>query len=158
MWRPLLVIAEVAGGDWPFRVQEALDVLGSTARTDTASEGMRLLADIRHVFYQRGLDRIPSQELAAALMEIEDAPWGDWDGDPTRRLPPLLEPYGIKPKAMKFGNSTLNGYLRKSFEQHWRRLLPEYEPPEGKDPRPSNPAEPTKARGRWSRLLPRAGR
>jgi Protein of unknown function (DUF3631) len=157
VWRPLLAVADAAGEDWLRRAQEALETLGSTARTDTASEGVLLLADIHRVFNERGVSRIRSKELAAALMEIEESPWGDWDGDPTRPLARLLKPYEIEPKTIKFGSKPLNGYLRKSFEEPWRRLLGEYEPPERADPAPSAPEEPTRRRGRWRRFIGRAG-
>lgn len=49
-WRPLFAMAEVAGGDWPKRVAEALAKLTSRANDDVESLRMMLLADIQQIF------------------------------------------------------------------------------------------------------------
>ena len=51
-WRPLLAIADQAGGEWPARARAAAVTLSAGA----AAEGRRemLLADIRAVFVERG--------------------------------------------------------------------------------------------------------
>ena len=75
---PLLAIAELAGGEWPEIAREALVELCSSAQARDESIGVRLLADIKDIFKDGDVDRIPSADLAAALAEIETSPWGEW--------------------------------------------------------------------------------
>ena len=58
-WRPLFAIAEAAGGGWPERLEKAA---GTLAPDDTDAEGrsVRLLADIRTIFDNRGEAKRPS--------------------------------------------------------------------------------------------------
>src|SRR5207302_3784568 len=65
------------GGDWPRRGREAAIELLAAQRSDAASLGVRLLADIGAVFDQAGTDRLTSADLAAQLAAIEEAPWGE---------------------------------------------------------------------------------
>ena len=80
-WRPLLAIAEVAGGKWPARGQTAA-LKSVAADIDDASLLELLLGDIRDDFRQAGgeqgrpADRIPSAALAEALAEIGGATLG----------------------------------------------------------------------------------
>ena len=71
-WRPLLAIADVAGGDWPERAR------GIAAQTVDADQAKRvgLLADIRDAFDARKVEQLKSAELAAALVALEGHPLG----------------------------------------------------------------------------------
>jgi hypothetical protein len=68
---PLLAIADAAGVEWPEVARRALVELCAEARAVDASNGVHLLSDIRATFRSRGVDRIPSVDLVAALVEIE---------------------------------------------------------------------------------------
>jgi Protein of unknown function (DUF3631) len=131
-WEPLLAIADLAGGNWPERARRAALELSAGQLREEESVGIRLLADIRRVFTEHGADRLPSTELAAALGEIEEAPWGDWRGKTldTRALAGLLKRYDIRPKVIRIGDKTPSGYLKEWFEDPWRRYLPAQEPSE----------------------------
>ena len=72
-WRPLLAIADTAGGDWPQRARNAL-AQGHAADDDGALIEI-LLADIRDVFAEQRTAKIFSAELAEGLKEIEGRPW-----------------------------------------------------------------------------------
>ena len=78
-----------------------------------------LLGDIRAVFDEQSIDRLPSTELVAALTDMEESTWGDLDGRPfdARKLAKLLNPYGIRPGGHRMGaeKKTAKGYLRSAF-------------------------------------------
>jgi hypothetical protein len=80
------------------------------------------------VFDAQGIDRLPSTELAAALTEMEESPWGDLDGRSldARKLARLLKPYGIRPTGQRMGaeKKTAKGYLRSDFTDAWSRYVP----------------------------------
>src|SRR5205814_1461573 len=61
-WRPLLAIADAAGGEWP---QRARAIAAATVDADQIKR-VGLLADIREVFEAKDLERIRSADLAAA--------------------------------------------------------------------------------------------
>ena len=68
---PLLAIADLAGGDWPIAARHALVKLCAEAQASDQSIGVRLLSDIRVNLEERGVDRISSEDLVKALLEIE---------------------------------------------------------------------------------------
>ena len=115
------------GGDWPERAQRSALTLSVTATSDDDSLGVRLLADIRRVFLATGADKLFTETLIDQLGAIEDAPWGDWYGKPIspRKLSQMLKPFGVKPKGLRIGEETKNGYERAAFEEAWQRYLPE---------------------------------
>src|SRR5690606_13583832 len=77
-WRPLVAIADAAGGDWPSRARRAARFLSGAA--DPADEGpaVQLLADLRALFEARGVDRLASAEIVETLATLEDRPWPEW--------------------------------------------------------------------------------
>ena len=126
-WEPLLAIADVAGAEWPQRARNAALVLSVGDAREDDSLGVRLLRDIRTVFQERGVDRLPSAELVEALVAMEEAPWGDLKGKPisARILARLLGRgrYEIKPRVVRVGEATPRGYARQGFEDAWERYL-----------------------------------
>lgn len=124
-WEPLLAIADTAGGDWPTRAREAAIGLHGDEDAQRESEGIRLLADARDVFDVRGEDRIPSADMAEALAELEESPWGDLRGRSldARGLASRLRPFGIRPKKIRVEDRTLQGYDRADFGDAWGRYL-----------------------------------
>jgi hypothetical protein len=82
-WRPLLAIADAAGGDWPERARRVLAAMAGA--NDDQSTGAMLFADIRDIFSEREADRLPSSELAEALVAIEGRAMAS-------RSPPMASP------------------------------------------------------------------
>jgi putative DNA primase/helicase len=125
-WRPLLAIADAAGGAWPARMRDvAMAAVG--ARRDDGSARTRLLADIRAVFAEAGVDRITSAALCAALATREESPWGEWSGGkaitPTG-VAKLLAPFGVGPQSIRLaGGATPKGYALESFADAFVRYL-----------------------------------
>jgi len=130
-WRPLLAIADIVGGDWPGRARNAAIALSAGGDTEQSSLRTQLLADIRDIFKEQQADRLPSSDLAQALANMEERPWGDWHGKAITPnvLARQLQHFRIRPGNAKFDGKTLKGYERRQFEEHWSRYLPGDAPP-----------------------------
>ena len=126
---PLLAIAQCAGGDWPQRAERALIALcRNVAEQQEGSQGVALLVDVMAVLSRSGADRTATQDLLKELLKIETSPWSECDrGKPLSPygLSRLLQPFGIRPKDLRFGSATRKGYLRADFEESWARYLPQ---------------------------------
>jgi len=123
-WRPLLAIAEVAGGEWLARAQRAAETL--SASEDDQPRGIQLLADIKGVFERLETDRLTSAGLVAQLTSMEERPWTEWrDGKPLtkRQMANLLKPFGIQPRTVRIADETAKGYALGSFDDAFRRYL-----------------------------------
>jgi len=96
-WRPLLAIAEVAGGHWPGTARGIAESLNGKSSEETA--GIMLLDDLQRIFAE-GKDQITSVSLIETLVAMEDRPWPEWkSGMPitARQVAKLLEPFEIRP-------------------------------------------------------------
>ena len=125
-WSPLLAIAETIGEDWPEKAREAARVLSGESEPDTASNGVRLLADIRDLFEEKASDKFGLQELCAHLAELEERPWGQWrNGKPMNphQLAKLLRAYKISSKTIRKDGTISKGYDRDLFEDAFSRYL-----------------------------------
>jgi len=126
-WRPLLAIADTAGGRWPELARDAAATL--CARRDAEDESARtmLLSDIRDLFDARNTDRLPSEDVVKALTQMEIRPWPEWKaGKPItqRQLATLLKPFRIEPKVIRTLAKTPRRYLREQFDDVFSRYLP----------------------------------
>src|SRR5262245_19018111 len=74
-WRPLLAIADVAGGEWRERARKAAEA-SRYAEGDDGSRLEILLADIRDAFADKA--EMPSADLVKALVELEGHPWAEF--------------------------------------------------------------------------------
>jgi putative DNA primase/helicase len=122
-WKPLLAIADVAGGHWPTRAREVAELLATTARRAKPSRGLMLLADIRDSILTKDMEAISPAELAIKLGALEGRPWGDWQDrgaiTPTE-IATLLAPYDIE-VSKDGGRAT---YLVARFDDAFTRYLP----------------------------------
>jgi len=124
-WRPLLAVADQAGGDWP-RIARNVAETAETAKDDQSVRSM-VLGDIRYIFAARGVDRLPSAALADALGGMENRPWSEWrNGKPitAAALARLLAPFGIIPGTKRHGGATFKGYLLADFADAFESYLP----------------------------------
>ena len=133
IWRPLIAIAEQAGGHWPRRATDAAVHLNERRQQGETSDTIRLLADIRTAF--AGYDRMQTSELVVRLGDIDEAQWREWHGREftATTLAKLLKGHGIAPRQHKFDGKNLRGYLVADFTDAWNRYLP---------PPPATPATP----------------
>jgi len=125
-WRPLLAVADLAGGPWPERARRAA-VLLSTDCTDDDSAGVLLLGDLERLFRDREADRLSSAAIISELVEMEDRPWPEWrNGKPLskRQLARLLKPFGAAPKPLWIDDKAQRGYDRADLKDAFARYLP----------------------------------
>ncbi len=126
-WRPLLAIADLAGGEWSRRAREAALALSRGAGDEAESIRVQLLGDIRAVFEKLNDDRIPSKELAERLHRMEDRRWPEYGrtGKPisVAQIARLLKPFTISPGTIRWGAETSKGYKLKAFQEAFSRYL-----------------------------------
>jgi hypothetical protein len=124
-WRPLLAVADAAGGEWPERARQAL--AQSQAAVDDQSRLGLLLADIKAIFAEKGGDRLGSLELVSALGAIEGRPWAEYrHGKPItqNQLARTLKSLGIAPERIRDSDKQARGYLLARFSDAFERYLP----------------------------------
>jgi hypothetical protein len=138
-WEPLVIVADLAGGDWPERARAAAKTLTAEAEDDTsASMSLRLLTDCREVFGSELAMR--TTELVDKLKANDEAPWATYGpaGLSARKLGDMLRAYKIKSTNVRFADGQAKGYLRADFADSWERYCP---PPS----QPSHPRFPLSA-------------
>jgi putative DNA primase/helicase len=121
-WRPLLAIADIAGGDWPDRARRSAEKLSAGRSGETI--GVILLDDIRQIFSARETDQITSADLVGDLTAMEHRPWPEWKNDKPltqRQLARLLEPFDIAPTDLWTGDKCLKGYKLSQFADAFTR-------------------------------------
>ena len=112
-WRPLIAIADQAGGPWPERARAV--ALALSGGEDTEALGVLLLHDLAGLFDERQVERIPTAEIIGALGRMETRPWPELSrGKPitARKLAGLLGGFGVKPRTVRAdGGNPSKGYL-----------------------------------------------
>ncbi len=118
--RPLLAVADLAGGEWTQRALRALcEITGADAGEDK-SAGVELLSDVRDAFESLGVDRISTKDLREHLIDMEERPWCEWTARghhypaearqaaqalrhhrPEHRAGARQDPQGIPPRAVR---------------------------------------------------------
>lgn len=135
VWEPLLIVAQLAGGNWPDTAREACKVMcANTDAEDSDSPDLLLLGDVRDIFGNATFIR--SSELVSHLKMLHDSPWFDEMLTPAK-LSSKLRGYGIHPRHS--ADKTRRGYYRADFRDTWIRYLS----PENS----SEPSEPSEAWG-----------
>jgi hypothetical protein len=135
-WEPLLVVADLAGGDWPRRAREAAVALVTVARETPVSLNLRLLEDLRTVFLNRlvaieqaqphGLN---TKTILDDLCALEDSPWQTINKG--ERLSPdqlsrRLRDYSVKRTNLRLTpgvREQSKGYPIALLADAWRRYL-----------------------------------
>jgi putative DNA primase/helicase len=123
-WRPLLAIADLAGGEWPQEARWAACLL--SGQEQDGAIGVELLRDIRSAFGDA--DVIRSSDLVAKLTADPERPWAQWKhGRPLtqKQLAALLAPFHIisltvHPPGLPDGK----GYRRIDFKEAWAAYCP----------------------------------
>jgi hypothetical protein len=128
-WRPLIALADAAGGHWPETARKAARTLSGNRDDREESASVLLLGDIRTWFEEPGArsNVVETVELLSYLASMETRPWAQWrDGkglDPIG-LAKLLRGYDIQPKSVRIGTRSPKAYRRQQFEDAWTRYLP----------------------------------
>jgi putative DNA primase/helicase len=130
-WRPLLAIAEAAGGDWPQKARQAAMMLAGDD-PDELSRIELLLSDIRAIFEgveadENGNRAITSATLIEKLVAIVPRPWAEYgkSGKPItqNKLARLLKPLRIQPDRVSLDEVRLHGYRLTQFLDAFDRYL-----------------------------------
>jgi hypothetical protein len=126
VWEPLLAIADAAGGDWPDRARTAAVALNNARAERDPSLGIQLLASCRRVFAEHADDRLTTEALVQALIDLDEAPWADLRGKPldARGLARRLRKYDVRPDTHRFPEGPKRGYRTEDFHDAWLRYLP----------------------------------
>jgi hypothetical protein len=125
VWEPLLMVADLAGADWPKRAAEACTAFVTGAQDDTASTGTRLLADLRAEFGDA--PQLFTQTILDRLHALSESPWADWSyGKPfsARDLADLLKEYQVRSRQLRIGEDSRKGYRRADLAEVWACYLP----------------------------------
>jgi hypothetical protein len=125
-WRPLIAIAEEAGGEWPDKARMAALALSGGQQIDDEVK-TQILADLMQIFDDQQADKLASKTICDALAEMEERPWPEWkNGRPitATQLGRLLKPFGISPGTIRLEGKTAKGYKRADFEDTFARWLP----------------------------------
>jgi Protein of unknown function (DUF3631) len=130
-WRPLLSLAEVAGGEWPERARRAALALEDS---ELAAEDLcvELLADVRQIFDAQKVpakrETLFSSELLSALLSMMDRPWPEAGRNgralTERGMADLLKPFSIRThKTVRRDQRTGKGFRRAEFEDAFSKYL-----------------------------------
>jgi putative DNA primase/helicase len=123
-WRPLLALADAAGGRWPKLARKIAQVL-SGGRADEPTAGILLLADVRALYAAE--DIFATKDLLAELAKLEERPWPTWNRGKSmtaRQLAGLLGPFGVRSGNIRLGASVHKGYALLDFKDSFERYLP----------------------------------
>jgi Protein of unknown function (DUF3631) len=122
-WRPLIALADTAGGKWPGRARAA--ALALSGRRNDDGIAVAVLAAIKDLFAAQHTDRLGSKGIVAALTADPTARWSESNrGKPLSeaQLARLLRPFEIYPTS--FGNA--RGYrLSECQDAFARYVLPD---------------------------------
>lgn len=120
VWEPLLMIADLAGGEWPQRARNAAKRLTEdVADAEDDSLAVKLLHDLHGIFTDTiKSDFAPTEILLQHLRDIEEAPWRGQDLN-AHGVGRLLKEFGIK--STRDTTGTKRGYKRHAFTDAWER-------------------------------------
>ena len=112
---PFYAICEMAGGPWPERFNEIIDVLvRGGVSTDEVSPATALLMAIADV-WPAGVERLATHELANLLAEHESGEFNWPEGQRTTELNARMRDMGIAPSPMRIDGKVMRGYERESI-------------------------------------------
>lgn len=124
--RNLLAIADAVGGHWPATARTAAAAIHRP--DDDMSLGVMLLADVREIFKDEGIDNLRTTEILRRLIAMEDRPWPEYKNGKEitpPQLAKLLARYSIAPQNLRLPDGRVaKGYKLSSFQDAFERYLP----------------------------------
>lgn len=120
VWEPLVMVADLAGGQWPSWARAAAKQLTAEGEDDEDdSESVRLLHDLYSIFHSTlKSDFAPTEVLLQNLRGLEESPWRDSDLN-AHRVGALLKVFGIR--STRDSSGAKRGYRQASFVDAWAR-------------------------------------
>ena len=127
-WRPLIAIADLAGGDWPKLAREAAVALSGA--DDDETQSILLLRDLQKLFTRYDDENLSSAFIAERLATMEDRPWPAFAyGKPItpHGIARLLKDFNVRPRQIRLPESGKRGqgYLAEQFRHVFKRYLQE---------------------------------
>lgn len=124
VWEPLIMVADLAGGDWPARAREACLTFIAEKPESAVSLGVRLLTDLRSI-WPDGAPAMSTTDILTGLAKLEEAPWADLYGEglKPRKLAQLLGDYDIRSRDVRTVFGTHKGYRREDLWDTWARYV-----------------------------------
>ncbi len=129
-WRALLAIADAAGGTWPDHARQAAIELSRVRGEDDQTLGVQLLADLRALFVERKADKLPTEEIIAALVKLEERPWVAYSRGKSitpRGVSRLLAPFHARSANVRRSGHVVKGYALADLQDAFDRYLPPLE-------------------------------
>lgn len=134
-WRPLISIADLAGGDWPARARQAALALSGVRMTEDEPVNVALLSDVQAVFVELGESYLSSDDIISTLRAMQDRPWADWNkgrGISPSQLASRLRDFGDGPLRLTTRNTrtgpgpkdVAKRWHRSDFSDAWARYVP----------------------------------
>jgi len=125
VWEALLAVADLAGGKWPELARRSAVALVADTRGRSVSLGVILLRDLRAIFAEAGTDKLATETILAALVDLDESPWGDLRGKAldARGLSRRLAKYDVKPKNVRIDGKIPKGYDAVDLADPWARYL-----------------------------------
>jgi hypothetical protein len=142
VWEPLLVVADLAGGEWPTLAREAAVALVKANRQTPPSMKLRLLQDSRQVFWENLREvaearpkGLITEKVLNALYELPDSPWktinkaanGGREPFDSNELSKRMFDFGVEPthlRPLPGYDMQRRGYPLAPLAGVWRRYLP----------------------------------
>jgi hypothetical protein len=123
----LIAIADCCGDEIGSQARTAMVRL-SAGRRKSANMSEQLLADVRQIFADSGVDRIASADLRDALTALELRPWKEWGRQrkPITQIQVanLLDFFDIEPGTIRLPDGrTPKGYKLEQFEEAFAAYL-----------------------------------
>ena len=124
IWEPLLVIADLAGGEWPELARRAAEEL--SVQEEEPNLKWQFFLELRELFLNSKLDRMLSSDLVIDFNHRRGRgkPWEElcrgkkinewWIGWQLRE-------FGIRSRLMTIWGKTARGYCREDIEEAWKR-------------------------------------
>ncbi|BEL09193.1 DUF3631 domain-containing protein [Actinoplanes sichuanensis] len=123
VWEALVIIADIAGGDWPKLAREAaLALTAEQEEEERDSTTLQLLTDIREAFAAAAVGFLESKDLVNKLRGVAESPWGSEGVDlSAMKLAARVKAFGVRPVRNVTG--TARGYRLEDFTDPFTRYL-----------------------------------
>ena len=127
-WRPLLAIADVAGGHWPKTARAAAVSLSCATEPSDDSATALLLADLHEMFTGGDVRQLTTSEILQRLHSLDERPWSHFKNGraiSSFDLARLLAPFKVKSRTLRVGTGTAKGYAATSLRPVFDRYVPQ---------------------------------